>query len=161
MGAYPTAVTAKLSNHDRARWDTEDNISLVLTFPAGLAQAHLSWTAGVRKVLYTLQAERGAITVVDDDMEVAVMHDVTPTGSVRWTMERSRISSAWMDASHVSWFNSLFEQFRAAIASGTFVGREAQDAFVCVQTIDAAYRSAAAGCREFPLSPDVPREDVR
>jgi len=161
MGGYPTAVTAKLANLSPARWDTEDNISLVLTFPTGLAQAHLSWTAGVRKVLYTLQAERGAITVDDDDLQVAVLEDDSALGAGRSTMERRRVSSAWMDASHVSWFNSLFEQFRAAIAAGTWVGQETQDAAVCVQLIDAAYRSAASGCRELPLSGDGRGEGVR
>jgi predicted dehydrogenase len=156
MGAYPSAVTAKLANLDAARWDTEDNISLVLTFPTGLAQAHLSWTAGVRKVLYALQGERGAITVDDDDLEVAVRQDASASGAGRWTTERRRVSSDWMDASHVSWFNSLFEEFRAAIAAGTWVGNEAQDAVACVRLIDAAYRSAASGCRELPLGVDGP-----
>ncbi len=161
MGAYPSSVTAKLANLEPGRWDTEDNISLALTFPTGLAQAHLSWTAGVRKVLYALQGERGAITVDDDDLEVAVRQDAGAPGAGRWTTERRRVSSDWMDASHVSWFNSLFEEFRAAIAAGTWVGKEAQDAAACVQLIDAAYRSAASGCRELPLSIDGPAEGAR
>ena len=161
MGAYPSSVTAKVANLEPARWDTEDNISLALTFPTGLAQAQLSWTAGVRKVLYTLQGERGAITVDDDDLEVAVRQDAGGPGTGRWTTERRRVSSDWMDASHVSWFNSLFEEFRAAIAAGTWVGKEAQDAAACVQLIDAAYRSAASGCRELPLSVDGPGEGAR
>ncbi len=59
MGSYPSAVTAKMSNLEPNRWDTEDNFSAVLTFPTGLAHAHLSWTAGVRKVIYSVQGERG------------------------------------------------------------------------------------------------------
>jgi predicted dehydrogenase len=165
MGAYPTAVTAKMSNLEPARWDTEDNISAVLTFPNGLAHAHLSWTAGVRKVIYSVQGERGAVTVSDDDLELAVMERTdgpeVAQGAVRWNTERRSISSDWMDASHVSWFNSLFDQFRRAIAEGTWVGSEAREAFLCVQLIDAAYRSAAEGCRELPLSTRVPGEESR
>jgi predicted dehydrogenase len=165
MGAYPTAVTAKMSNLQPDRWDTEDNISAVLTFPTGLAHAHLSWTAGVRKVIYSVQGERGAVTVDDDDLELAVMERTdgpeVAQGAVRWKTERRSISSDWMDASHVSWFNSLFDQFRAAIAQGTFVGTEAREAYLCVQLIDAAYRSAAEGCRELQLPAGVPGEDSR
>jgi len=165
MAAYPTAVTAKMSNLEPERWDTEDNFSAVLTFPTGLAHAHLSWTAGVRKVIYTVQGERGAVTVADDDLEVAVMErtggpDVAQ-GAVRWSTERRSISSEWMDASHVSWFNSLVDQFREAIDQETWVGKEAREAFLCIQLIDAAYRSAADGCREVPLADHLPGEAPR
>lgn len=165
MGAYPTAVTAKMSNLEPARWDTEDNISAVLTFPTGLAHAHLSWTAGVRKVIYSVQGERGAVTVDDDSLELAVMERTdgpeVAQGAVRWNTERKSISSDWMDASHVSWFNSLFEQFRSAIGAGTWVGAETREAFLCIQLIDAAYRSAADGCRELQISTTVPGEESR
>jgi len=165
MGGYPTAVTAKMSNLEPERWDTEDNFSAVLTFPTGLAHAHLSWTAGVRKVIYSVQGDRGAVTVADDDLEVAVMErtdgpDVAQ-GAVRWQTARRSVSSDWMDASHVSWFNSLFDQFREAIDGGVWVGREAKEAFLCIQLIDAAYRSAGDGCREVTLPAHLPGEEPR
>lgn len=160
MGAYPTAVTAKMSTLD-ARFDTEDNFSCVLTFPNGLVQAHLTWTAGVRKVIYAIQGEKGAITVTDDDLELALMFpkaagpgpgDPTAPNGYRFEFERSTIPSHWMDASHVTWFNSLFDEFCAAIAAGEYVGKSAYEAFRCVDLINAAYRSAADGCRELPLT---------
>ncbi|RYZ69866.1 MAG: Gfo/Idh/MocA family oxidoreductase, partial [Proteobacteria bacterium] len=73
LGAYPTAVTAKMTNLEPEKYDTEDNFSCVLTFPNGLANAQLTWTAGVRKVGYTIQGDQGAITVEDDNIEVAIM----------------------------------------------------------------------------------------
>jgi len=160
MGSYPTAVTAKMFNLEPERWDTEDNFSATLTFPNGVAQAQLTWTAGVRKVMYTIQGERGAITIDDDDLQLAVMHrtdgpDVAQ-GAVRWEVERRSIASHWMDASHVSWFNSMFEQFLAAIREGDFAGKEAREAYLCIQVITQAYRSAADGCREKPLITEVP-----
>jgi predicted dehydrogenase len=159
MGAYPTAVTAKMSTLDAARYDTEDNFSAVLTFPDGTAHAQLSWTAGVRKVIYTIQGEKGAITVDDDDLQLAIMEatdgpDVAQ-GAVKWKVEKKSISSDWMDASHVSWFNSLFDLFKKAIQEDDFVGKEAREAYLCIQLITTAYRSAQEGCREFPLSPTV------
>ena len=160
LGAYPTAVTAKMTNLEPAKYDTEDNFSCVLTFPTGLAHANLTWTAGVRKVIYTVQGDRGAITVDDDDLQLAVMEatggpDVAQ-GAVKWNVEKRVIQSNWMDASHVSWFNSMFDQFEAAIASGDYVGKEAKEAYLCIQLITTAYRSAAEGCRELPLATAPP-----
>jgi predicted dehydrogenase len=159
LGSYPTAVTAKMTNLEPAKYDTEDNFSCVLTFPTGIAHAHLTWTAGVRKVIYTVQGDRGAITVDDDDLQLAVMEatggpDVAQ-GAVKWNVEKQVIRSNWMDASHVSWFNSMFDQFADAIRKGEWVGKEAKEAYLCIQLITTAYRSAAEGCRELPLSPEV------
>jgi len=155
MGSYPTAVTAKMSNLEPAKYDTEDNFTAVLTFPNGLAHAHLTWTAGVRKVIYTIQGEKGAITVDDDDMQLAVMHQTSgpdvAQGAVEWKVEKSSIASHWMDASHVSWFNALVDQFKTAIREDDYVGKEAKEAYLCIQLISQAYKSAQDGCCEQPL----------
>lgn len=163
LGSYPTAVTAKMVNLEPGKYDTEDNFTAVLTFPTGIAHAHLTWTAGVRKVMYTIQGERGAITVDDDDMQIAVMRatggpDVAQ-GAVTWDVEKRSIASDWMDASHVSWFNSLFDQFKTAIAKGEYVGKEARESYLCIQLIMTAYDSAAQGCKELPLTQAIPGLD--
>lgn len=156
LASYPTAVTAKMSNLEPDQYDTEDNFNAVLTFPNGLASAHLTWTAGVRKVIYTVQGERGAITVDDDDLQLAVMERTSgpdvAQGAIRWNVEKHSIASNWMDASHVSWFNSLFDQFKTAIAEEDFVGKEAKEAYRCIELITQAYRSAQDGCREMALT---------
>jgi hypothetical protein len=56
-----------------------------------------------------------------------------------------------MDSSHVTWFNSLFDDFKSAVARGEFVGHEARESFLCVQLIETAYASARDGSRELPL----------
>jgi predicted dehydrogenase len=161
LRAWPAAVTAKMTNQEPGRWDTEDNFSAVLTFPGGaLAHVHLTWTAGVRKVIYTLQGERGAITVDDDDLQIAVQRATAGPdvgkGAVAWDVERRTIASDWMDASHTRWFNAMFDEFLAAMASGAWAGKEAQDAYRCIEIITSAYRSAADGCRELPLGAALP-----
>ncbi len=161
MDAWPVAVTAKMANQEPDRFDTEDNFSAVLTFPGGrLAHAHLTWTAGVRKVIYTAQGELGAVTAHDDEVEIAVMRPTggpdVAQGAVRWEVERRAVASDWMDASHTTWFNAMFDRFLEAIARGDFAGEEAQDAFRCVELITVAYRSAAEGCREMPLGAPLP-----
>jgi len=148
LGSYPTAISARATT--MGPFDTEDDFSCSLRFPTGVASAHLSWNAGVRKVLYTVHGERGAIRVEDDDVELAVQDGPSGSGTT-WTFERQAISSDWMDSSHVTWFNSLFDDFKGAIARGEFVGREAEESFLCVQLIATAYASAREGSRELPL----------
>ena len=144
LGALPTHVTAKALTLDK-QWDTEDNLNCVLTFPNGYAHTFLTWTAGVRKVVYSLQGTRGALVIDDDDWEL------TSDGKT----ETGVIESDWMDASHTRWFNSLFDQFKTAMASGDFVNRELREAVACIQIIETCYRSNAEGCRELPLTLDV------
>lgn len=161
LGGWPSAITAKLMNQEPARWDTEDNFSAVLTFPGGtLAHVHLTWTAGVRKVIYTLHGEHGAITVDDDDLQLAVVRETDGPdigrGAVTWDVERRKIESDWMDASHTRWFNAMFDRFLGAMSAGDFAGKDAQDAYRCVEAITTAYRSAADGCRELPLGAPIP-----
>ncbi len=88
---------------------------------------------------------KGALVIEDDDWEL------TSGGKV----ERGVIASHWMDASHTQWFNSLFDQFQAAIRAKDFVNRELREAVACVQIIETCYRSNAESSRELPLSIDV------
>ncbi len=160
MGSYPTAVTAKMTTLDSQKYDTEDGFSATLTFPNGVAQAYLTWTAGTRKVIYTVQGEKGAITVDDDELQLALMQSTdgpdVAQGAVSWKIEKTSIASHWMDASHVSWFNSLFDQFKTAIQQNQYVSQETKEAFLCTQLISSAYRSAREKCQEIPLSVDLP-----
>jgi predicted dehydrogenase len=149
LGSLPTHVTAKILTLER-QWDTEDNLNAVLTFPSGYAHTFLTWTAGVRKVVYSLQGSDGALVIDDDDWELT-----TGKSSGKPAMEKGVIESDWMDASHTKWFNSLFDQFKAAMRSGDFVNRELREAVACVQIIETCYRSSAEGSRELPLAVDV------
>lgn len=148
LGSWPTSVNATTST--LGDWDTEDNLACSISFPNGTASAHLSWTAGMRRVIYTIHGEHGAIRVEDDDVET-VVGGAAPDGSARWATHRERVSSGWMDASHTMWFRSLFEQFAAAIGAGDWVSREAEAALRCVELIQTAYASAGSASREMPL----------
>ncbi len=143
LGGYPTSVTAK--TWTTGPFDTEDDFACAMTFPSGMATAHLSWTAGVRKVIYTVHGDAGTVRVEDDDVEVT-----TRTGANDGAAEtrRHRAASRWMDASHVDWFRSLFARFASAVRGDDFVGAETVTAVRCVETIAAAYASAGEGSRE-------------
>jgi len=141
LRSYPVLVTAKAGA--LGAYDTEDNFSCTLTFPTGIATAHLTWTAGVRKVLYTLHGTLGAITVDDD---AVTLHQAD--GKTSRPVDSRIVSSKWMDASHKEWFGGLFGDFRDAVRTGLFVGPQTIDAIRCVETICAAYESASHGSYE-------------
>jgi hypothetical protein len=61
-----------------------------------------------------------------------------------------------MDASHVSWFNALFDRFKKAIDTKDWVSRDTAESFLCIQLIEAAYRSAQESCMEVSLGSEVP-----
>ncbi|MBF0299533.1 MAG: Gfo/Idh/MocA family oxidoreductase [Oligoflexia bacterium] len=151
LKSYPNSVSAqaKTTNTINTNYDTEDDFSAILNFPTGgLAQVNLSWNAGVRKIIYTIQGTKGAITVDDDKMEVAVMKECSNLdenfgyASVSWKSDTFNISSKWMDSSHVEWFNSLFEQFKRAIAEHDYINKEIIEAYRCIKVIESAYNSA-------------------
>lgn len=158
LDAYPTAISAKMTTREPDKYDTEDNFAATLTFPTGTANINLSWTAGIRKVVYIVQGERGAVMVDDDDIQILqqeTSQDPTAQNVVSWASERRSIASHWGDASHIQWFDSLFTDFRRAIASDDFAGKDAYDALKCIQVIERAYQSSQEHCREIAI--DEPR----
>jgi predicted dehydrogenase len=150
LGSHPVSVSAKASN--LSEYDTEDNFSATLTFPNGIATAQLTWTAGARKVMYTLHGEYGALTVDDDQVQLLIRDDLVAT---RPDLTRlagvQSVPSHWMDASHKEWFGSLLDKFKVAIASNDYVGADARDAIECIKVISAAYLSASLSSREVTI----------
>jgi len=150
MGTYPTSITAHTLQSASA--DTEEEFSCTLRFPNGMATAHLSWTAGVRKVLYTIHGDRGAIRVEDDRIEIARLNtNALRSYGAEWDFENAETPSDWMDSSHVGWFSSLFNQFKKAVERNDFVGIEALESFRCVQLIQMGYVSAHEDSRRVTL----------
>jgi predicted dehydrogenase len=143
-GRPPRSVAARTYQLDEG-FDTEDNVCCALTFDGGFAQLHLSWTAGVRKVIYALQGSQGAVVVDEDDAQIIS----------RGHNERRSITSKFDDASHTEWFASMFEQFVADVESGTHVTSELKESYWCIATIEAIYRSHAEGGREVPVNTDL------
>ena len=145
LGGDPLAITAKMSS--TGAYDTEDNFSCTVTFPTGVAMARLTWNAAVRKVIYTIHGERGAIKLEDDDIEVSVKGQ---------PVERRSIASHWGDASHKEWFGAVLDRFGSAIDAGEYVGADARDAALCVRVIETAYASSRSGSVEMSLASALP-----
>jgi predicted dehydrogenase len=150
LGSHPISVSAKANT--LGEFDTEDNFSCTLTFPNGIATAQLTWTAGARKVMYTIHGEHGAITVDDDQVQLLIRDDlVAQRPDLARRAGVQSVPSHWMDASHKEWFGSLLDKFKAAIASADYVGADARDAIECIKVISAAYLSASLSSREVPI----------
>jgi len=164
LGNYPLSVTASGFNMTGGDYDTEDNFSATFEFPDGLANIYLTWTAGVRKVIYTLQGEKGAITIDDDQMELALLQredNSSNNHKASWKVERSIIESDWMDSSHVKWFNSKFDKFKTAIYDNDIMNQNIQDAYYCINSIMAAYQSMKNSSKRVIMENNFypPRED--
>jgi predicted dehydrogenase len=101
MGGFPHAVSAKAFSVE-PEWDTEDNVAAALTFPRGFVNVFLTWSAGSRKVIYTVQGTHGSIAISDDDFELSWRE------GERTHVEKRIIPSAFNDASHTAWFTSMF-----------------------------------------------------
>jgi len=152
LRSYPTSITAKMRT--RGAFDTEDTFVGSATFPTGMAAVHLTWNAGVRKVIYTIHGDRGSIRVEDDDIEVAVMGESRTNGApgrTAWEMKTKKVASEWMDAGHAAWFRSMFEQFATAMDQKDNVPKAAVDALRCIELITTAYESANDASRERPV----------
>jgi predicted dehydrogenase len=151
FNAYPTSISARTWS---SSGDTEDNATCALTFPGGgVATAHLSWTAGVRRVLYTIHGNQGAIRVEDDDIEISTVAGRAASGAPNaWETTRESVSSDWMNAGHPVWFVPLLVKFAIAIARRQYVTDEARDSLRCVELIMTGYRSAQQGSIELRLS---------
>jgi predicted dehydrogenase len=152
LRSYPTSISAKMRTS--APFDTEDTLVSSVTFPTGLATVHLTWTAGVRKVIYTIHGDRGAIRVEDDDIEVAVMGEPQPAApgaipkSTAWDLKTKKVASEWMDAGHAGWFRTMFPEFVTAMDRREIIGKPAQNALRCLEVITTAYESANDESRE-------------
>lgn len=144
LNDLPDFVGATATNLD-PRWDTEDTLHCVLKFPNGMVNSFLSWTAGARKMIYTVEGTEGAIFVNNDDLEVVCREK---------TVEKFTIASDWMDASHTKWFNSMFDLFQKAIAEDDYVNAEVKESYLCVQIIEQAYASNREDSRLMPIAKD-------
>jgi predicted dehydrogenase len=155
MDAYPLAIGASVSTIDPS-WDTEDNLSCTMRFPNGrMASAHLTWSGGMQRMLYTVHGSRGAIRVEDDDIEV-IHKKQHGEGEVAWETEAACVASSWMDPSHRSWFESVLAELEIAILRRDLASTRIDDALRCIEVIDASYRSARNGGHEISLRGSEP-----
>lgn len=153
MNSLPLSLTAKAIRMD-SQWDTEDNLTVTLEFPGKkFAHSYLSWTAGMRKVIYTVQGTKGGFLVNDDDAERSIGFPNTGShaGTGNHRVEKFTIESDWMDASHTKWFNSMFDKFLKCIDTNDYVNDEIKESYMCIEIIEKCYRSSEEGSKTLSL----------
>ena len=158
LASFPVALTAKAVNLF-PDWDTEDNLTVTLEFPGKrFAHACLSWTAGMRKVIYTVQGTRGAVMVNDDEAEISIGFPDTGShaGTNDYKVEKFTIESDWMDASHTKWFNSMFDKFLGCISRGDVLNDEIRESYACVEVIEKCYGSSEQQSKQLGLECGYP-----
>lgn len=144
LNALPISLTAKALKLSQD-WDTEDNLTVALQFPGNkMAYSMLSWTAGMRKVIYSVQGTKGGIVVNDDEAEISLGFPNTGShaGTGDHRVKKVTIESDWMDASHTKWFNSMFDKFQNCIEHKDFLNTEIRESYMCVEIIENCYRSS-------------------
>ncbi|MBI5534836.1 MAG: Gfo/Idh/MocA family oxidoreductase [Deltaproteobacteria bacterium] len=153
MNSLPTSVSARTFTDPSGKLDTEDTWVATLTFPTGLASAFLTWKAGLRKGVFTIHGDRGAIVINDDELQIVAADAPAggPASTTRPRTGRLSVPSDCQDARHSAWFEPIWPQFLDAIAADRFVGKDALDAVRTIQVIEAAYVSAAHAGQQCPL----------
>lgn len=155
LQSLPLSLTAKALKLS-PEWDTEDNLTVTLEFPGKkFAHSTLSWTAGMRKVIYTVQGTKGGIVVNDDEAEISIGFPNTGShaGTGNHSVKKFTIESDWMDASHTKWFNSMFDKFLGCIEKKDYLNEEIRESYMCVEIIENCYRSSEEGSRTRVLQP--------
>lgn len=153
LKGFPKSVSATALTLCK-EWDTEDNLTATLEFPGGkYAHSTLSWTAGMRKVIYTIQGTKGGIVVNDDEAEISLgfPHTGSHEGTGDHKVEKFTIESDWMDASHTKWFLSMFDKFLGCIEKNEFINDEIKESYLCVESIEKCYQSGRQGSQRLPI----------
>jgi predicted dehydrogenase len=135
MGGHPTSVRAWTASP--APDAVEDDAVCTMTFPSGIVRAHLTWNAGLRRVIYTLHGSHGAIRVEDDEVELIVAG-----ADGRRSAEKSTQPSSWHDAGHGPWFVGVLRSFERAVQQREWLSSETRDAVAAIHVVTAAVASA-------------------
>jgi len=137
MGHFPDSLTCHAFRKNK-KYDVEDNVMATLEFENGTTNLMLTWTAGSRKVMYSIQGDKGSIYVNEDKMEL-VQNGRSKLVDIR---------SDFDDSSHTTWFTSLFHEFQNAIDKEITINPHVIEAYMCVQTIEKMYESAYNHCED-------------
>jgi|HubBroStandDraft_5_1064220.scaffolds.fasta_scaffold75971_2 predicted dehydrogenase len=138
LADYPSSVSAWTRS---VRGDgVEGNATCTMVFPCGIARAHISRDAGIRRAIYALHGDRGSIRVEDDELEVVVR--AADGGTRSW---KSSLPSNRKDPAQGPWFEGVLRGFTRAVEQRDFVGKEATDAIMGIRVASAAVSSARRG----------------
>ena len=127
----PISVTARLASLSGQEHDVEDTAVVILDYPAGPVELHLSWAAVKRETRLRIDGTAGSIlfdgTTLRVDCGVRQQH---------WTL-----SDAMSKSCYFTWYAQLFRRFFDAIGH-RLSKQPLVDAITTLRYIEAAYASA-------------------
>ena len=122
----PVGVDARL--HRPMANGIEDEATLTLHFPSGLARIFLTWRAAARRNTMRLIGDRGEIVINDDTLEIGD--------------EEIRFESALSAGSHhADWFAAMLPDVLAAFRVPEKAHESFEEAAICLSVIRSAYQA--------------------
>jgi predicted dehydrogenase len=130
----PHSIAAMLETRRFCQWPVEDTATVTLDLMAGTGHIYLTWAGQKRANMIEIEGEQGHINVVNGRVVLK-----TNSGEHHWSCPPSLSEGSH----HQDWFAGVAEDFQVAAMAGDKGNLE--DAVLCVQLIDLAQRSSAAG----------------
>ena len=125
FGEDPIEIEAEL--HRATPGGIEDEATLTLRFPKGLAKIFLTWRASSRRNTMRLRGDRGEITIDDD--------------TLRFGDENIRLASGLSAGSHhPDWFEAMLPDALASFRSPEKARESFEEAALCLSVILRAYQ---------------------
>ncbi len=123
--------------------ETEDTALLTMNFPGNVTfKIDLSWAAGFRHSSYSVIGSRESIMVDNDNfLHVRQQHPLA------W----QSMTSEFDDPSHKSWFQNMFQDFKAVVDEPRRHLATLEEALMTTVVIECAYASAARGGETVPV----------
>lgn len=132
----PRSVRALIEKRRYPEADVEDTAHCEIEFEACRATIELTWAASRRRTEWSIVGEAGQGVLCDDELTIV-------RGGARSV--RTLPESLSAGSHHPEWFPAVLDSFAAELADPAQRGRSLGQAVSCLQLLDAAYRSAAAG----------------
>ena len=145
VGAWPTAVSARLTTRRHKRWHVEDTATLRLYFPEATAEMLLTWAADERRNWAALEGTSGRIELHDDTL-------VLTRGSAEKRWPCPPLSNG---SHHPDWFGAVAGQFLSEMNGAAPSGANLAEATLCVTVESLARESSRRGGETLPLPSPV------
>jgi predicted dehydrogenase len=133
-GGIPGGISATLEKRRFTDWPLEDTATLTLDQTPGTAEIHLTWASEQRANLIEIEGEHGCVSVAGDMLTLK-----STSGERQWSCPPALSEGSH----HRDWFMGVADDFVEAVATGGTGNLD--EAVRCVQLIDLAQRSSAAG----------------
>lgn len=137
FGEVPSSISAKRGQTEGNNSDTEDNLVIVVGFPAGVATLQVSWAAAGPRGVFLVDGTKGGLTVAEPHWERL-------GGTEHRTLQTDPLGTGG--------FAECWSRFNQAIRKDQWAGPEARNAVLSTQLVHQAYRSLQEGGRELPFS---------